>query len=102
MCPISAVLALQTTSPIKDLRANSRSKLNGNFCRPNRELNPLNQELRELTANHQKTVKKRPIYLPRQNAINHRSDLTGVILSLNFTVFAAVIRAGFSERYRRV
>jgi hypothetical protein len=46
-CPRSADLAPKTAGRINGLPANSRSSLNGNSKRPNRELNPPNRELPE-------------------------------------------------------
>jgi hypothetical protein len=41
----------------------------GNCCRPKRELNAPNRELRELTAEHHKSTKKNHISPSRQNFI---------------------------------
>ena len=44
--PEPATNPLKFTLPISCLRANSRGRPNGNFCKPNREISRLNRELR--------------------------------------------------------
>jgi hypothetical protein len=43
--PEGATTPLKFTLPISGLRANSRGRPNGNFCKLNREISPLNREL---------------------------------------------------------
>jgi len=68
--PSNRRLVEKMMKQIKPLPANFRSRANREFAPANRELNTSN---RELNSGYQKSISKRPITSPYQNAIKRKS-----------------------------